>query len=116
MPPELGDRDRALVLDMILAAEDALGFVAGFDVKTFAGSKLHQNAATIRSIEVVGEAAGRLSPECRQAHDDVQWSEIIGMRHRLIHGYDKVSLDLVWQVLQEDLPDLLQALRRIHIA
>ena len=112
MPLRPGERDLGFVLDIILSAEDALEFVEGLDEEAFLRSKLHQNAV-IRAIEIVGEAAGRLSPEFRNAHSEVQWSDMTGMRHRLIHGYDKVRLEVVWEVVREELPPLLQVLRRI---
>ena len=115
MPLEAGERDRGFVLDMILSGEDALEFAEGLDKAAFLKSRLHQNAI-IRAIEVVGEAASRLSPEFRNAHRELGWSEIIGMRHRLIHGYDKVSLDVVWDVVRDELPATVEALRRISNA
>ena len=112
MPLRPGERDLGFVLDIILSAEDALEFVEGLDEGAFLRSKLHQHAV-IRAIEIVGEAAGKLSPEFRSAHSDVPWKEMIGMRHRLIHAYDKVSLAVVWAVVRDELPTLLPALRRI---
>ncbi|MCB1885602.1 MAG: DUF86 domain-containing protein [Geminicoccaceae bacterium] len=102
-------RDAALLLDMALAAQDALGFVAGLDEAGFLASRLHQNAV-IRSLEVVGEAAGKVSPATRASHPEISWREITGMRHRLIHGYADVRVDLVWTVVTGYLPDLLAAL------
>ena len=100
--PELPERDAALLLDMLLAARDAQGFSAGLDGPAFMASRLHQNAA-IRSLGVIGEAAGKVSPPTRTAHPDIPWREITAMRHRLIHGYGDVRLDLVWIVLRERL-------------
>lgn len=88
------ERDIALLLDMMLAARDARNFIKGFDFSDFQESRLHQNAV-IRSIEVIGEAAGKVSPEFCSEHMDIPWREITGMRHRLIHGYAEVRLDLV---------------------
>jgi len=114
MRPEPGERDRGFILDMVLSATDAVEFVRDLDEAEFRSSRLHQNAV-IRAIEVVGEAAGRLSPEFRQGHDDVPWSEMIGMRHRLIHGYDKVRLEVVWEVARHELPRLLDVLARFAV-
>jgi uncharacterized protein with HEPN domain len=97
------------MLDMILAARDAQSFLGGMDEVSFLASRLHQNAV-IRSLEVIGEAAGKVSPPMRAALPDVPWSEITGMRHRLIHGYESVRLELVWIVVQERLGPLLAAL------
>ncbi len=96
---DLPERDAALLLDMLLAARDAAGFVAGLEETAFLASRLHQNAV-IRSLEIIGEAAGRVSAATQDAHPEIPWREIIGMRHRLIHGYGDVRLDLVWTVLR----------------
>lgn len=102
-------RDAALLLDMLLAAQDAREFVAGIDEAAFLASRLHQNAV-IRSLEVIGEAAGKVSPAFRAAQAGIPWREITGMRHRLIHGYGEVRLDLVWRVAAERLDPLIAAL------
>ena len=104
--------DAGFVLDMILAARDARSFLDGMDEASFQASRLHQNAV-IRSLAVIGEAAGRLSPSLRAAHPEIPWSEIIGMRHRLIHGYESVRLELVWIVVSERLGPLVTALEQI---
>lgn len=113
MPPDGIDerlRDIALLLDMTLAAEDALGFVAGLDERAFLASNLHQSAV-IRKLEVVGEAARRVSQSFRAAHSEIPWREMTGLRHRLIHGYGDVRLDIVWRVATEKLPHLVSTLR-----
>ena len=104
--------DASLLLDMKLAAEDAREFLQGLDEAAFRASRLHQNAV-IRSLEVIGEAAGKVSSATRQANPAIPWREIIGMRHRLIHGYAEVRLELVWAVATERLPLLIEALRRL---
>lgn len=109
MPRDMAERDQSLLLDMALAARDALGFTAGMDETAFNASRLHQNAV-IRSLEVIGEAAGKVSPEVRAGHPEIAWREITGMRHRLIHGYADVRLDVIWAVVLGSLPPLLTAL------
>ena len=109
---ELPERDSALLLDMLLAAQDAQAFVKGLDEAAFLASRLHQNAC-IRSLEVIGEAAGKVSAITQTAHPELPWREITGMRHRLIHGYGDVRLDLVWIVLRDRLPPLLAILEQL---
>jgi len=106
---EPGARDQSLLLDMLLAARDARTFVAGMDKAAFLDSRLHQNAV-IRSLEVIGEAAGNLSAATRAAVPGISWGEITGMRHRLIHGYVDVDLNIVWSVVTEDLDPLIAGL------
>ena len=100
------DRDAALLLDMLLAARDARAFVSELDEAAFMASRLHQNAV-IRSLEVIGEAADKVSPSLQAAHPEIPWRAIIAMRHRLIHGYAEVRLDLVWAVARERLAPLI---------
>jgi uncharacterized protein with HEPN domain len=109
---ELPERDAALLLDMLLAARDAQAFVEGLDESAFLASPLHQNA-TIRSLEVIGEAAGKVSVATRTTHPQIPWRDITGMRHRLIHGYAEVRLDLVWVVLRDHLNPLIVALEAL---
>ncbi len=65
-----------------------------------------------RFIEVIGEAASKVSAETRAKYPDVPWLEIIGMRNRLVHGYASVDHDIVWAVVTSDLPALLRNLGR----
>jgi uncharacterized protein with HEPN domain len=103
-------RDPALILDIVLAAEDAQNFTQGMTFPAFESSRLHQNAV-IRSLEVIGEATGKLSDAVTSAHPEIQWRNIANMRHRLIHAYNEVRLDIVWAVIQDDLPKLIAALK-----
>ena len=64
----------------------------------------------IRSLEIIGEAAGKVDPAVRTAHPEIPWREITGMRHRLIHGYAEVRMDLVWSVAAERLQPLIEVL------
>ncbi len=98
--------DAAYLLDMLLAARDAQSFVAGLTWEQFQASKLHQNAV-IKAIEIIGEAASRISPQTRAAHPEIPWPEIIAMRHRLVHGYFEVDLQKVWYTVHREIPSLI---------
>jgi uncharacterized protein with HEPN domain len=67
----------------------------------------------VRLLEVLGEAANRIPSDEQKRHSEIPWSEIIGLRNRLIHGYDSIDLDILWQIVSEDLPLLIQALEKI---
>jgi uncharacterized protein with HEPN domain len=71
----------------------------------FFGSEQTQDAV-MRNIEVVGEAASKLSPAFTEAHTHVPWRAIQGMRNRLIHGYFEVNLNVAWNTVERDLPEL----------
>lgn len=66
--------------------------------------------ATTRLLEMMGEAANRVSEETRLGNPHIPWKEMIGLRHHLVHGYDKVNLDMIWEILTVDLPPLITAL------
>jgi uncharacterized protein with HEPN domain len=70
------------------------------------------NLALVRLLEIVGEAASRMTPEDRAVYTDIPWPQIVGLRNRLIHGYDDVDLDILWQIITQDLPPLLATLER----
>ena len=72
---------------------------------------LSDESAVIRKLEIIGEAAARVSAGLRDAHPEIPWRAVIGMRNRLIHGYDEVRMDQVWAVLQSHLRPLIDGLR-----
>jgi uncharacterized protein with HEPN domain len=80
-------------------------------------SDLDQNEmfrlALVRAIEVIGEAAGKVSADGRQAHPDIPWSQMAAARNRLIHGYDIINLDILWRIAAEDVPPLIVELRKM---
>ena len=67
--------------------------------------------ALVRLIEIIGEAASRVSDEARESKPEIPWSQIVSLRNRLIHGYDSVDLDILWEIIQSDLPDLISKLK-----
>lgn len=69
--------------------------------------------AIVRLIEIIGEAGRRVSETTRERFSELEWKGIIGARDRLIHGYDKVDLDVVWRICTEDLPLLVKQLQAI---
>jgi uncharacterized protein with HEPN domain len=70
-------------------------------------------AATLHWLEIIGEAANRLSAELREAHPEVRWRAIIDFRNLLAHGYEYVVLERVWQVIEKDLGPLETSVRAI---
>src|SRR5450432_1361334 len=102
-------RDPATLADMLGACELILEFSDGLTFEMF-----HKNAekhsAVLLQLLVLGEATKRLSPEFRAAHPEISWSNIAGMRDRLIHGYDQIDFPLIWDVVQKRVPALLKSL------
>ncbi len=64
------------------------------------------NLALIRLLEVLGEAATRVPEEIRKKYSELPWQEVISLRNRLIHAYDQVDLEILWEIVSEDLPPL----------
>jgi uncharacterized protein with HEPN domain len=71
------------------------------------------NLALVRLLEILGEAAGRISPEDRAKYPQIPWIQLVNLRNRLIHGYDQVDFDILWQILTRDLPPLIEELETI---
>lgn len=98
-------RDDAYLLDILLAARRARSFVQGLTWDEFAQNDLVQSAVLV-PLEIIGEAARRVSEEFQRAHPEIPWVQMIGMRNRLIHEYFQVDLARVWETVQDDLPKL----------
>jgi len=71
------------------------------------------NLALVRLLEIIGEAASRIPKKEQARYADISWSEIISLRNRLIHGYDTVDFDILWQIVSQDLPGLIESLRKV---
>lgn len=102
-------RDDAYVLDMLLAARKVLQFTRGVNWEQFERDELVQNAV-MRQIQIIGEAARRISPEYQSDHPEVPWRDIVGMRNRLVHEYFRILPGRVWNVVEKQIPDLVQML------
>jgi uncharacterized protein with HEPN domain len=99
-------RDEAYLLDILLAARKIRTFCHGYDAEKFAGDEVMQHAV-MRLLQIIGEAARKISPEYKDAHPQIPWTQIIGMRHRLVHEYFRVDVDLVWEAAAGDIPALI---------
>lgn len=97
--------DAVFISHMLAAVERISELVARIDRETFYRDWVIQDAL-IRELEVLGEAAGRLSEEFVQAHPEIPWPEITGMRHKLIHDYFFVDLDIVWRTATANVPEV----------
>jgi uncharacterized protein with HEPN domain len=102
-------RDPQYFLDILEAAKLALSYVAGKTQAEFLEDTLCQDAV-IRRLEIIGEAARRLSREARTTLPGLIWNAMIGMRNMLIHEYDAVDLYIVWETVQRDLPTLIKVI------
>jgi uncharacterized protein with HEPN domain len=71
------------------------------------------NLSLVQLVTMVGEAAKRVPKDVQEQQPGIAWPSIVGMRNRLIHGYDKIDFDVLWQTITEDLPPLIAALEKI---
>lgn len=100
------ERDNASLLDIVRFAETILQLAAGMDEPAFQAD-LRTQLAVLYELTVLGEAVKRLSPEFRDAHPEVPWRNMAGMRDKLVHDYDGVNVKRVWEVVCISIPDLL---------
>ena len=106
------DKDIIRLRHMVDAAEEAVTASASRTREDL--EKDHIFAlGLIKCVEIIGEAAARVSPEYRDAHPEIPWSEIVGMRNRLVHVYFDIDLEQVWSTVQVDLPSLIPQLRAL---
>lgn len=103
-------RDEAVLLDIARAAHLVIEFKQDMDRAAFF-KDFKTQSAILHQLMVLGEAVKRLSAEFRTCHPQIPWSLIAGMRDNLIHGYDIVDLEQVWQTAIEDVPELLSLLK-----
>ncbi|GBE37804.1 MAG TPA: DUF86 domain-containing protein [Nitrospirae bacterium] len=105
-------RDSSYLTDIINAAEQIEEFIADIDKRQFEESALVQSAV-IRQIEVIGEATKRLSQTFTSEHPEIPWKNMAGMRDILIHAYDHVDIDELWNAASASIPALLKKIRAI---
>ena len=101
--------DRAHALDMLNAAGAIVRFVGGRTQDAFLADDLVQSAV-LYQFTVLGEACRRVSAAFRETNPAVDWSGIAGFRNKIVHDYDEIDLDVVWDILQRDLPRAIAAL------
>jgi uncharacterized protein with HEPN domain len=105
-------RDREYLLDILKAARLAISYIGGKTKEDFLKDTQCQDAV-IRRLEVIGEAARRISDGTIQRFPRLPWREMIGMRNVMIHGYDDIDLVVVWKTVTDDIPRLVDSLEEI---
>ena len=104
--------DKQFLLDIIDAIESVDEFLLDQTKAEFENNYMLQSAV-IRQFEIIGEAAGKLSRGLTTSHREIDWHKVTGMRHKMIHDYFEVSIDVVWNTIQEDLPILIRQIKKI---
>lgn len=106
---------RFYVDDMIDFATRVQTYTDGLNQSDFVSNGLVYDA-TLRNLELIGEAATHVPAEIRAAHADIPWRMIVATRNRLVHGYLGLDNDTLWSIVREDIPDLLQQLKVLKSA
>ena len=104
-------RDAAYLWDMLDAARTMEELNCGLDFAQYANDRRTQLAIE-RSLEIIGEAAGKVSTSFRNAHPEIPWRQIIGQRNVLIHEYGEIKQERIWKVVRENIPQLIELLKQ----
>ena len=104
--------DRISMQHMLDHAREACAMAHGRQRSDLDANRMLQLALT-HLVEIIGEAASRVSMPTRESHREIPWPDIVGMRSHLIHGYDVVDLNLLWDTVEADLPPLIAQLEAI---
>jgi len=98
--------------DMLAFAQNVLNYTKGFDQDTFVTTGLNYDA-TLRNLELIGEAATHIPDDIRQRYSSIPWRLIIATRNRLIHAYLGIDNDTLWSIIKDDVPELLNELDKL---
>ena len=104
--------DRVSLVHILIHAREAVDLSGERSLKDLESDRVFQLAVQ-KLVEIVGEAANRVSQETQQSLPGIPWPQIIATRNRLTHGYDGVNLDILWKIVHTDLPPLIQQLEDI---
>ena len=109
----MSDREwRFYLKDMIDFSERVLAYTEDFSREEFVASRINYDA-TIRNIELIGEAATHIPDQIRRQYSEIPWRQVVAARNQMIHGYLGVDNDILWSLIQEDVPALLEALKGV---
>jgi uncharacterized protein with HEPN domain len=107
--------DQATLRQMLAHAREAVTLVQGKGRAALDQERVLA-LALLQLLQIVGEAAGRVSPAYRAANPQIPWAQIVSLRNRLIHGYDVIDLDIVWSILSTDMPKVIAGLESLPIS
>jgi uncharacterized protein with HEPN domain len=100
-------RDDAYLLDILIAARKVSRYVRDLSWDDFQKDDRTQDAV-LRNLQIVGEAARKISEEFRRDHSEIPWGDILGMRNRLVHEYSRINLEKIWGTALDDIPALIR--------
>ncbi len=103
---------RLFVTDILECIEKIERYLTDVSKEQFLGDEKLQDAV-VRNLEIIGEAASQIPMDIREKYSEIPWRQIVGMRHRLIHGYFVVDYEIVWQIAKEELSNLKSGLKKV---
>jgi uncharacterized protein with HEPN domain len=110
MRGKLGDKQR--IIHIIEAIDEIERYTANQEFSNFIDNSM-MRFASVKQIEIIGEAANLITPETRDKFPDIPWKQIIGLRHILVHEYFGIDIQLIWQIITDDLADLKEKVQNI---
>jgi len=105
-------RDNGRLQHIAEAIDNIFEFVMGVTFDEYCSNKM-MRFAVVKNLEIIGEASYMLSKEFKKQHPEIDWKEIIAMRHLLVHGYYNIKDEEVWTAIEDDLPQLKEQIKRI---
>jgi uncharacterized protein with HEPN domain len=104
-------RDEANLLDMLIASRKLQKYLDGIDLDSFLESESLQ-LITSRLIEILGEAANRVSDSTQHRYPEIPWRSMVSLRNRVIHEYDRINYPVIFKIVREEIPNLIKSLER----
>ena len=105
-------RDKERLNHIIEAIDNIFEFVEGKQFEVYKQDKILR-FAIIKNIEIIGEAAHLLTKEFKEKHKEIQWNDIIGMRHILVHGYYQIKDEIIWATIETELDPLKKSILKL---
>ena len=113
MKGKLGDRQR--LIHILESIEEIEKYTAGSNLELFLQNSM-MKFASVKQIEIIGEAANYISDETKNKFSDIQWRQITGLRHVLVHEYFGVDSKLIWQIIADDIPELKKKIKEVLLS
>ena len=103
-----------LIEDILDSVEKIVRYTDGMNQEHFQDDEKTADAV-VRNLEIIGEASSRLPQDFIDAHSEIEWAKIKGLRNRIVHEYFGVDLQIIWEILKKDLPAFKKSLMDIHV-
>ena len=103
-----------LVMDIIESIEKIERYIVDLDHDTFVMDQKGVDAV-VWNLQVIGEAANRIPDALKEQHREIEWRRIVGLRNRIVHGYFGLDLEIIWEILQHELPALKATISDLHL-